>query len=133
MLEFLELPQNKFALISLFILGAFFVFAGLNHFLNTKFYLAMMPPYIPAHYELVIFTGVLEILGGIGLIFPFTRTWAGYGLILLLIAVFPANIYMAMNPEKFANVSPRWALYLRLPLQFLLIYWIYWTINQPSG
>ena len=130
MIDFLELPQSKFASISLFALAIFFVFAGLNHFLNTKFYLAMMPPYIPAHYELVILTGILEILGGIGLIFPFTRSWAGYGLILLMVAVFPANIYMAMNPEKF-SVS-RWALYLRLPLQFLLIWWIYWVIRQTS-
>ena len=128
--ELLDLPQNKFALISLFILAIFFILAGLNHFRNAGFYMAIMPPYLPAHKELVIISGVFEILGGVGLLVPATRQWAGYGLILLLIAVFPANLHMALNADAFAKFGPRWALYLRLPLQFLLTYWIYWVISQ---
>ncbi len=130
MIELFDLPQNKLALISLFALAIFFVFAGVNHFRNPRFYLAIMPPYLPAHNELVVISGIFEILGGVGLLIPVTRQWAGYGLILLLIAVFPANIHMAKNADEFAKFGPRWALYLRLPLQFLLIYWIYWTINK---
>lgn len=128
--DLLELPQNKFASISLFILVIFFVFAGLNHFRNPDFYLAIMPSYLPAHKELVLLSGIFEILGGVGLLIPATRQWAGYGLILLLIAVFPANIHMALNADEFAKFGSRWALYLRLPLQILLIYWIYWVIKQ---
>ena len=130
MIEFFDLPQNRLALISLFALVILFVFAGVNHFRSPRFYLAIMPPYLPAHQELVVISGIFEILGGVGLLIPATRQWAGYGLILLLIAVFPANIHMAKNADQFTKFGPRWALYLRLPLQFLLIYWIYWTINQ---
>jgi uncharacterized membrane protein len=118
--------------ISLLLLAAFFILAGLNHFLNKKFYVSMMPPYLPAHLELVYLSGLLEILGGITVLFAKTRRWAGYGLISLMVAVFPANIYMAMNPALFANVSS-WALYLRLPLQIVIIGWIYWTTKSDKA
>ena len=109
------------------LLAAFFILAGMNHFLSTDFYTAMMPPYLPAHVALVYLSGLFEILGGVGILFAKTRKWAGYGLVALMIAVFPANLYMAMNPDLFVQSAPRWALYLRLPMQFVIIGWIYWT------
>ena len=115
--------------LSLWLVGIAFIIAGANHFLNTHFYVAMMPPYLPYHLELVTISGVFEILGGIGFLIPRVRQWAGWGLILLLIAVFPANVHMAINPEQFADVAPAWALYLRLPLQFIAIAWVYWSMK----
>jgi len=113
--------------IGLILLALFFISAGINHFVNTDLYVAIMPNYLPAHLELVYLSGCFEILGGICVIFSPIRQWAGYGLIALLIAVFPANIYMAMNPENFVELVPVWALTARLPLQFVLIWWVYWV------
>ena len=112
--------------ISVLMVALAFIAAGVNHFINPRFYLAIMPPYLPYHRELVYLSGVFEILGGIGVLFTATRQWAGIGLILLLLAVFPANIYMAMNTDKFYKI-PAWGLYLRLPLQFVMIAWVWWT------
>jgi len=108
------------------IIGLIFVAAGALHFARPKMYESIMPAYLPAHRELVLISGVFEILGGLGVMLPATRAAAGWGLIALLIAVFPANINMAVDP-KFASLAPRWALFARLPLQFGLIYWIYAT------
>ena len=107
------------------IIGIIFVAAGALHFKNPTMYEAIMPPYIPAHRELVLASGLFEMLGGIGAMIPQTRKAAGWGLIALLVAVFPANIYMAVDTEKFGKLAPAWALYARLPLQFLLMAWIY--------
>jgi uncharacterized membrane protein len=127
-----EFPIRTVKRISLLLLATFFILAGLNHFVNMKFYMSMMPPYLPAHTALVYVSGIFEILGGIGVLFVKTRKWAGYGLIVLMIAVFPANIYMAMNPTLFAQSAPLWALYLRLPIQFVIIGWIYWTTKPDK-
>jgi uncharacterized membrane protein len=88
-------------------------------------YEAIVPPFLPAQRELVLASGFFEMLGGLGVMLPLTRAAAGWGLIALLIAVFPANIYMAVDTEKFGRVLPAWALYGRLPLQFLLIWWVW--------
>lgn len=100
-----------------------YVAAGINHFVRPRFYLAIMPPYLPAHQLLVDLSGIAEIVLGLGLLFPATRVWAAWGLILLLIAVFPANVYMA-TAESFAQL-PSWLRWGRLPLQGLLIWWAY--------
>lgn len=100
--------------------------------MNTDFYVAMMPPYLPYHLELVTISGVFEILGGIGFLIPRIRQWAGWGLILLLVAVFPANIHMALHPEQFAELAPTWTLYLRLPIQFILISLVYWSMKTEE-
>ena len=100
-----------------------YVVAGVNHFLNPKMYLAIMPPYIPAHQLMVVVSGVAEVVLGIGLLFPATRSLAAWGLILLLIAVFPANLYMAQS-QRFARF-PAWLRWGRLPLQGVLIVWAY--------
>jgi len=109
------------------LLGALFVAAGAAHFLRTPFYLRMMPPYLPAHLLLVQISGVCEILGGVGLVLGRTRRVAAIGLIALLIAVFPANVHMALNPEQYADIGPPVAFYVRLPLQFVLIYLVWWA------
>jgi len=107
-----------------YLIGLIFAAGGALHFRNPSMYEAIMPPYVPAHRELVLISGFFEILGGIGVMIPRTRVAAGYGLIALLVAVFPANIYMAVDTEKFGKFAPAWALYARLPLQFVLMWWI---------
>ncbi len=118
--------------IALLLLGLFFILAGANHFANPRFYIAIMPPYLPAPTKLVYLSGIFEILGGLGVLAPLTRKWAGYGLIALLIAVFPANIYMALNPQNFADMASPKALYARLPLQFVFIAWVYWSTQLKN-
>ncbi|QIP17183.1 DoxX family protein [Spirosoma aureum] len=107
----------------LYIQAFIYIAAGLNHFINPKTYLSIMPPYIPAHSMLVMLSGVAEVLLGIGLLFPATRSLSAWGLILLLIAVFPANVYMA-TASRFRKF-PVWLRWARLPIQGLLIWWAY--------
>lgn len=118
--------------VSLGLLAALFILGGVNHFRNPAFYLSMMPAYLPAHRVLVVVSGVCEVLGGIGLIPEATRRMAGFGLIALLVAMFPANLNMALHPEQFASV-PRWALYVRLPIQAVLIAWVAWSTLRSAG
>jgi uncharacterized membrane protein len=105
------------------LLAAFFVGSGVNHFVAPRFYRAIVPPPLQGEAKLVVeVSGVAEVLGGIGVLLPRTRSAAGVGLIALLAAVFPANLYMAREPERFKQV-PRWALFARLPLQPLMMWW----------
>lgn len=105
------------------LLAAFFIGAGLNHFVNPRFYEAIVPPSLKDEAERVVqLSGVAELAGGLGVLMPSTRRLSGVGLIGLLAAVFPANLYMAKQPERFKSV-PRWALYARLPLQPLMMLW----------
>ena len=108
-----------------YLICVFFLLAGINHFINPDFYLKIMPPYLPWHLFLVYLSGFFEIaLGGMILVPALTRV-AAWGLIALLIAVFPANIHMALNPHLYPDISPI-ALWLRLPLQGVLLAWAYW-------
>ncbi len=107
-----------------FLFGAFFIGAGLNHFINPGFYLDIMPPYLPWHLPLVYASGVAEAALGTLLLFRRWSKIAAWGLIALLIAVFPANLHMALNAELYPQFSPI-LLWLRLPLQALLIAWAY--------
>lgn len=113
-------------------LAVFFVVAGLNHFLNPAFYLRIMPPYLPWHQALVFVSGVLEVVGGVAVLIPRWRRAAGVGLILLLVAVFPANLYMAMNAALFPDIDPG-ILYGRLPLQAVFIMWAWWATRGDGG
>ena len=88
-----------------------------------------MPPIFPLHLEAVYLSGLFEILGGVGVLIARTRSIAGWGLLALLIAVYPANIYMSLTPEAFPDIS-LFALYFRLALQFLFFYWAY-SITRP--
>ena len=104
------------------LLALFFVFAGINHFLRTGFYLRMMPPYVPWHLAMVQVSGVAEVALGALLLIPAASRIAAWGLIALLIAVFPANLQMALHPDTFPEFSSP-ALWLRLPLQPVMIVW----------
>ena len=106
-------------------MSLFYVYAGVIHFSNSDFYLKIMPPYLPYHLELVYISGVLEIFFGIMLFFNKTRYLACWGLIFLLIAVFPANIYLAQTNGKLLDISPivAWG---RLPFQAVFIGIAYW-------
>jgi uncharacterized membrane protein len=123
----------KARVVAAVILGALFIFSGSMHFIRTDFYLRMMPPYIPAHLLMVQISGVCEILGGIGLIVPRTRGIAAIGLIALLIAVFPANIQMAFHPDLYRDIGPPAAFYIRLPLQLVAIYLVWWAAANRFG
>ncbi len=104
--------------------GVLFIAAGATHFVRPAMYVAIMPPGIGHERGLVALSGVAEIAGGLGLLIPRTRRAAGYGLIALLLAVWPANIWMAVDAERFAALAPAWALWGRVPLQILLIWWV---------
>lgn len=112
-------------LILKYILAIFFLVAGLNHFINTAFYLRIMPPYLPWPLMLVYLSGLAEIILGVLLLILRLSHLAAWGLILLLVAVFPANIHMAVNSQLFPEFSPN-VLWGRLPFQALLIAWAYW-------
>ena len=110
------------------LLGTIFIIAGTLHFTHPGSYLAVMPPYLPYPLELVYLSGFFEILGGVGLFISRTRALAGYGLMALLVAVFPANIHMALHGVGLAGLPASPALlWLRLPLQGLLIAAVWWS------
>lgn len=104
--------------------AVFFIIAGSMHLLMPAPYLKIMPPWIPWHLALVYISGAAEIAGGMGLLIPNLRRAAAWGLVALLVAVFPANIYMAT--EHIPQTSPAWILWARLPLQPLMIWWVLW-------
>ncbi len=115
-----------------YILAVAFVQAGINHFLNPQFYMKMMPPVLPAHLFLIYLSGVFEILFGVLLFIPRFSRLAAWLIIVLLIAVFPANIYMAINPQLFPDITQT-ALYIRLPLQIVLIAWAFWFTKKEKS
>ena len=129
MLKALKLPTKWWRKLSLIGLSLFFIYFGIDHFINPEFYLSIMPPAFPLHAEAVYISGFFEILGGISVLIAPLRKIAGWGLVALLICVSPANIYMAITPEAFPEISIG-LLYLRLPLQFLFIYWAY-SVTRP--
>lgn len=113
------------------IAAIFFILAGANHFRSPTFYEQIVPPGFGPPALMVMISGAAEIAGGIGLLIPSLRKFAGWGLVALLIAVFPANVYMAMEPQRFARF-PQWILWTRLPLQFVLIAWV-WLVSAKSS
>lgn len=110
---------------SRYLLALLMMAAGINHFWHTAFYVAMMPPYLPWHLELVYLSGAAEILLGALLLFPRWQVLASWGIIALCIAVFPANDHMALHPELFTQFSPQGLLW-RLPLQAVAMAWAWW-------
>lgn len=129
-IESMQLPKSRIKCFFLFLLSAFFTYAGFHHLFAPDFYVSIMPPWIPGHLALVYISGVFEIMGGIGVLIPRFRSLAGFGLVVLLVAVYPANLYMAFNPELFPDV-PVVALYVRLALQFVAFYWAY-SVTRPD-
>jgi uncharacterized membrane protein len=113
---------------ALYLLAAFFVGGGIMHFMNPGFYLPMMPPYLPLHLELVYLSGVAEIVGGVGVLVPRWRSAAGFWVIAVLVAVFPANLHMALNMISPPGLeASQMALWLRLPMQGVFILWAWWA------
>jgi uncharacterized membrane protein len=110
--------------IFLYLMALFYVAAGINHFLNPSMYLTIMPPWLPAQPFFVLFSGLAELVLGLLLLVPKTRRLAAWGVILLLIAVFPANIQMALNYRR-EDAPQLWMAVFRLPVQLLLIWWSY--------
>ncbi len=104
--------------------GVLFVAAGALHFVRPVMYQKIVPPQFGHASELVAISGIAEIAGGVGLMLPPTRRAAGLVLVALLLAVWPANIYMAVDAGRFASVAPAWALWARVPLQIGLIWWV---------
>ena len=114
--------------ISRLVLAALFTFAGVMHFVIPASYARIVPPWLPSPLLLVYVSGVAEIAGGVGLLIPRVRRAAGIGLVLLLLAVWPANLQMLLN-ERAAGASALWQALLvaRLPLQLAVIAWVWWA------
>jgi uncharacterized membrane protein len=124
---------SKTKLVVRTLLALLFVVAGVLHFTHTSFYAAIMPPYLPQPHALILISGVCEIIGGAALLIPRLRRLAGYGLIALLLAVFPANIQMLIsNTHADAPTFPTLLLWLRLPLQFVLIAIVWWCSREKT-
>jgi len=122
---------NRTRTIARWMMALFFIAAGVNHFLNPRPYLSMIPASLPDPNAINIISGAAEILGGIGILVPPTRIFAGWGLTVLLVAVFPANVNVALHGWPGENIAP-WLLWARLPFQPLLIALVYWvTIRRP--
>ncbi len=123
-------------LLSRLLLAVLFVAAGVGHLVSPNEYLAIMPPFLPAPAALVFVSGIAEIAGGLGLLWPLTRRAAALGLIALLVAVFPANLYAVVHGMQIGGrVVPAWLLWARLPFQPLFIAWVYfagWKRREPT-
>lgn len=113
------------------LLAGFFVLAGANHFMNKGWYLRIMPPWVPYPHGAVFASGAAEMILGAALLHRRTRRGAGWGLAALLLAIFPANLEMALHPERFPAFRP-WVLWARLPVQFLLIALALWATRDQS-
>jgi len=125
--SFVEKSRSSCSIVKLtfkIALGILFVLSGCTHLAFPEPYLKMIPPLLPFPLFLVYLSGLCEITLGVG-IFTWFAPWAAWGLVALLIAVFPANIQMALHPELTPNL-PAWTLWARLPLQAVLIAWAYW-------
>lgn len=117
----------------LVLLAGLMTYVGVMHFVAPGVFIRIVPRWLPAPAALVAISGACEILGGVGLLIPGTRRWAAWGLVALLIAVFPANVNMALNHLPFGrNPVPTWMLWARLPLQAVLVAWA-WSFTRTAG
>lgn len=114
--------RSRLYWISLAVMGVFYIAAGLNHLVTPQFYLAVMPPYIPWPDAVILWSGIAELLGGIGVLVPLTRPMAAWGIVLMLACFLPVHVNMCLHPEAFAHI-PLWAIWVRLPLQIPLMLW----------
>ena len=115
----------SFKIVTIYIMSIFYIQIGIKHFTNVEWFIKIMPPYLPYHKELVYLSGAFEIILGLMIIFEKTRSLGSWGLILLLIAVFPANIYLAQTNGAAMNTSAAIA-WGRLPFQAIFIALAYW-------
>jgi uncharacterized membrane protein len=115
------------------LLGVLMILVGASHFVDPAPFDAMIPPSWPSPRALVLLSGFFEVLGGAGLLIPRLRRAAGYGLVALYIAVFPANVYVAMEGlPVFGRELPALALWLRLPFQLVFIAWALYASREPA-
>ena len=105
-------------------MGLTYTMAGIMHFVKPKMYMRIMPQYLPNHNLLVLLSGVAEIILGIGVCFPITKNFSIYGLVLMLAVFLLVHFYM-LSSKKASAGFPKWLLLLRLPIQFVLMYWAY--------
>ncbi|MCH4823489.1 DoxX family protein [Gramella lutea] len=112
----------------LYLMALMYVIAGVFHFLKPKMYMRIMPRYLPAHKTLVLLSGAAEILLGVGLCFPETKDLAIYGIILMLLVFLLVHFYM-LSSEKAGAGLPKWILIVRIPLQFILIWWAWFYLK----
>jgi uncharacterized membrane protein len=124
--------HSRSHLLALLGLAVFFFGGGLGHFMFPEFYVSIVPDYIPTPALMVALSGLGELLGAIGILITRTRRIAGLGLLLLTLAVFPANLFMAQHPEQFSQF-PAWLLYARLPLQLLILLWIGFAMRRARS
>lgn len=122
---------RKLRAISIGVLALLFIAAGTNHFVSPDAYLKIMPGFLPWPLALIYVSGFFEVAGGIGIAVPRLRRVAGWGLIALLVAVFPANLHMVIHADDFPNI-PFWILVARLPLQGALLAWVWWAAVRSS-
>ena len=115
-------------------MGLLYLSAGICHWTATSLFAAIVPDYLPAHREIVLISGAAEIAGGLGVLVPATRRPAAWGLVLLLTAVFPANLWMVQHAARFRPIPP-WMLWARLPIQLPLIWWawLYTRRDRPTA
>jgi uncharacterized membrane protein len=116
--------MKQFKLVTKYVFGLIFIVAGSLHFMKPHFYLLIMPSYLPFPLALIYISGACEIALGALILIPQYTQFAAWGIIALLIAVFPANVNMVLHPEIFPQVSEL-ACWCRLPIQGLLILWAY--------
>ncbi len=121
--------MGRIKALSKYILAIFMIVAGTMHFVNPNFFLKIMPPYLPLHKELVLVSGVCEVLLGVLLLIPKYSQRAAWGVMALLIAVFPANVYLYQNQDILP--APPIVHLLRLPLQGIFILWAFWHTKRP--
>jgi len=113
-------------------MGVLYVVAGVGHFVATRVYEGIMPAYLPAHHALVLVSGAVEIAGGVGLLITRTRRATAWGIIALLVCVMPANVWMVQHSELYRGI-PVWALWARLPLQGVLVWWAWLYTKKESN
>lgn len=112
----------------LYLMAMMYIVAGLMHFIKPALYMRIMPRYLPAHKPLVYLSGAVEIILGAGLLFPATKNLAIYGIIVMLFIFLLVHFYMLSSKKAGAGI-PKWALILRIPLQFFLMYWAYYYLQ----
>lgn len=125
--------MRTFKLVMKYLLALLFIGAGVNHFVEPEFYLRIMPPYLPWPSALHLIAGFFEVLLGVLLLIPRRQVLAAWGLVALLLAVYPANIHMAINHHLYPEL-PIIFHWIRLPLQFVMIAWAWWftRLGEPK-
>jgi uncharacterized membrane protein len=127
----MHLPRRALKTCLRLLLASMMIAAGILHFAKPASYTRIVPSFLPSPLALVYVSGVFELLGGLGLLVAATRRWAAWGLIALYVAVFPANVNMAVHHIGFDG--PSWVLWARLPLQAVLIAWAWWFTRPSDG